>query len=543
MKIEDEKNMKKEKEENDYKTNNYIPYHFLERLVDIGEIKENIKELKIQDDKTLNDNLEKFDFLPLYYNLCIRNITNLQNFVEKTKDIIEKKILKINKNEKFNLTLFDDIRKMIDNEITKEDLKFYSKYIPLKYFYIEKNDTKLILRTHFPLVKDVWNIIIMNNTVDLFDGEIKYDGNVIGSLMELNLIINIKNKKIPLDIDNFVKVDTIYDFEKIIEKDTDHYKNKNIFITQNNPNGPYYDMAYIKGKDINFPKLIFIQVKKSFTENKITKEEMKMYFEEKKKNFNKLFKFTPEIKDTKLVYITLINNQIKQAILDHNFYKKHPDKKVSDLGTGINSIVYHVNRLDNFCKGDGILLYYYEPKKHLFYLKNDNEFNISELDLLKEIKTELHFDFDVDFLKVDCANNQNIVPSINLKYHNYLKNKRKRPLDCEINGLDFDIVFKFAEIYFKNVKITNYICLNNSLANCRYYDLSKNEAIICVKKNEDNKYEVSSFICNESFIKVEKDNLKLLLNNGLDRNNDFLVGIRFDSINDTLKTLLGPKSK
>ena len=43
----------------------------------------------------------------------------------------------------------------------------------------------------------------MKQTVNLFDGEIRYDGNVIGSLMELNLIINIKNKNIPLDIDSF----------------------------------------------------------------------------------------------------------------------------------------------------------------------------------------------------------------------------------------------------------------------------------------------------------------------------------------------------
>ena len=54
----------------------------------------------------------------------------------------------------------------------------------------------------------------MKETVNIFDEEIQFDGDLIGSLMELNLMINIKNKLIQLDIDSFVKVDEIYKFEK-----------------------------------------------------------------------------------------------------------------------------------------------------------------------------------------------------------------------------------------------------------------------------------------------------------------------------------------
>ena len=88
----------------------------------------------------------------------------------------------------------------------------------------------------------------MKQTVNLFDGEIRYDGNVIGSLMELNLIINIKNKNIPLDIDSFCKVDEITEFKELIEKDTKDFGDKNIFITQNKQNGAYFDLAYFNGK-------------------------------------------------------------------------------------------------------------------------------------------------------------------------------------------------------------------------------------------------------------------------------------------------------
>ena len=156
----------------------------------------------------------------------------------------------------------DEIRKMINNETTKEKLKSYSQYIPFKYFYIEKINKKFYLRIHFPLVKEIWNNIIMKGTVELFDGEITYNGNVIGSLLELNLIINIKDKKIALDIDSFCEVDTISEFGNLIEKDTDNFSNKNIFITQKNQNGPHFDIAYLHGKNTDSPKLAFIQVKK-----------------------------------------------------------------------------------------------------------------------------------------------------------------------------------------------------------------------------------------------------------------------------------------
>jgi len=125
----------------------------------------------------------------------------------------------------------------------------------------------------------------MKQTVNLFDGEIKYDGNVIGSLLELNLITNIKDGKIPLNIDKFCKVDMICEFGKFIENDDNNFNGKDIFITQNNQNAAYFDIAYLKGKNINSPKLVYIQVKKSLSSNKINIQEAKQIFEKKKKIF------------------------------------------------------------------------------------------------------------------------------------------------------------------------------------------------------------------------------------------------------------------
>ena len=292
----------KEKENNDIKKDkdkidNYIPYNFVSRLVSVEKIKENIIEINLENKEDIYSYLELFNFLPLYYSLCKQNIHNLNGFVEESRIKIKNKILEFNKGEKYNIKYFDDIRKMIDSEITKDELNYYSKYIPFKYFYIEQNEIKLILRTHFPLVKEVWEQIIMNETVNLISGNLKYDGNVIGSILELNIISNIKNKTISLDIDCFIKVDSIYDFGNIIEKDTDEFKNKNIFITQQNQNAPYFDIAYIKGKNIDAPILTFIQVKKGMTSNKIDKSQMYERFEERKNYFFKLFNFIPQKED------------------------------------------------------------------------------------------------------------------------------------------------------------------------------------------------------------------------------------------------------
>ena len=121
---------------------------------------------------------------------------------------------------------------MIDNEIPLFSLSHYSNWIPFKYFYIEENLKKLYLRCHFPLIKEIWIDLIMKKTINLFHGDLKYDSNVIGSLLELNLVQKIKRKELGLDVDNFVEINSIYNMEQIIEAENEIFKNKNILITQ-----------------------------------------------------------------------------------------------------------------------------------------------------------------------------------------------------------------------------------------------------------------------------------------------------------------------
>ena len=530
------------KEENKNNINNYyIPYYFIAKLIDTCDIQKFVDKFEKKDNNKFIDTLNLFNSLPLYFDLCRQYIENLDKFILNTTERIENKILKFFGGE-INLKFMDEIRKMIDNEITIEDLNFYSKYIPFKYFYIEKNNETLILKTHFPLVNKVWNTIIMKNTVDLFDGEIEYyNGSVIGSLMELNLITNIKSRKIQLDIDSFITVDTINDFKIIVEKDTDKFENKNIFITQKNSNGQNFDIAYIKGKNEKFPKITYIQVKKCYSSNRIDKEKMKNIFEKKKENFKKLLNFIPS--EANLIYITLINNKIKNAINIHDDYKKDKLRKVSNLNYEVNSIVYSFNQLRNFCFEYGIQLYYYEPKTHLFYINEDNNFVNVKLDLLRVYDNKFNLIFNHNHIINEFNKNKDICNIINENYNEFLNKKRNnKKFLYKINEFNFGIVFDFAKNYFNNIKIENFVDLQNTHLECEYYNLTKQKAILCIKKINKNEYNIDSFVYNNIFIKVNDNNLIIeKSDNSLDRGNDILVIINFDSINYNLKALLNNK--
>lgn len=256
-----------------------------------------------------------------------------------------------------------------------------------------------------------------------------------------------------------------------------------------------------------------------------------------------MFKFIPKNEDINLIYISLINNQIKQAIFSHDNYKKDKSKKVSYLGSNINSVVYSFNQLYNFCIQYNIEVFYYEPKKHLFYKKNQNNFETSELNLSNENQKQLNYTFDFTYLiagfkhKFKKEDNKNIKE----KYQQFLKKKRRDPLfSYVVDEFDFGILFEFANDYFNNVEIEHYIDLSKIHPDIDYHNLSKNQAIISLILKE-NKYEISSLIYNNYLIVCEGDNLKFMGKAFLNRNNDFLVAIHFDSICEPLKNLLKGK--
>lgn len=554
-------NLKDEKTREENKKNKYIPYNFTAKLIDDIQIKNVIKYKnnnnnrndKNKDNITNQDNIGKenennikfekllklFNYLPLYYNLCVQFKDNLDNFKKETKERIEKKIIKFNEKMKVDLINLDEIRKMIDNEVSELRLKSFFKYIPFKYFYIERKNGKLFLRTHFPLIKDILINIIMKQTVNLFDGEIKYDGNVIGSLLELNLIINVKDKTIPLDIDSYCKVDEINEFRELIENDTKEFNDKNIFITQIRQNGAHFDLAYFQGKNTNCKKLVYIQVKKSLSKNKVNREQTKEIFREKSQNFLQLFKIKPD--EFNLVYITLVNEKIKESVNIHGIYKKDKNKKISDLGNETNSIVYSINLLETFCNENSIQLFYYEPKTHQFYIKEKNEFKQTKLDLLKENNSELYVGFKTDYLMEQLENSINESENINKQYKIFLNKKTKKKPEkftYKVGDFDFNILFDFTKDYFVNTYIIKYVDLRKVHLDMVIANQSSKQAIVCIKLKNQKEYIIDSFIYKKCNFKIENNIIKKYNNIQSDRDNDFIIIIGFDSILDNLKDLL-----
>lgn len=203
-------------------------------------------------------------------------------------------------------------------------------------------------------------------------------------------------------------------------------------------------------------------------------------------------------------------------------------------------MVYSINSLDNFCNSNYIQLFYYEPNTHTFYIKENNDFKETILDLNKPNESDIPFIFDFSYLKQDFKENQKKCTDINMKYNSFLAKKRKKneKFSYKINKFDFETVFDFTKDYFNNTYIIGYIDLNKNHPDIHYYNrLSTKQAVIFLKLTSLNKYKVDSLIYNNNLFKQENNELKLINNIKIDRNNDFMVIIGFDSILSSLTSL------
>ena len=276
--------------------------------------------------------------------------------------------------------------------------------------------------------------------------------------------------------------------------------------------------------------------KKSF---KLGEEEYLIYYPIPEKKISVIAKDGKEYKST-IYFIDDIKNinEIKKVIKSHNNYKRDKSKRVSSLGSKINSKYYSFNQLYNFCIQNNIQIYYYDLKEYKFYIKNDDDFTPSELDLSNKNQMILDYTYDIGSLKTQLRVNMNNCDEINKHYKMFLKNKRKKPFSYEIDKFNFSIIIDFANKYFKNVTIFHYIDLRKVHLNMKYQNLANNQAIICLKINHRNLYEVDSFIYKDHLIVCKGEYLEVKPKAVLDKDNDFLVAINFDSITDSLKLLL-----
>lgn len=313
-----------------------------------------------------------FNYLPLYYSLLLKNIDNIEEFLETTKDWINNKIqkfLKLNETED-NIIQMNEVRIKIDEPINKEFFIKYCDYIPFKFFFIDEDNSNFILKCHFPLIKEIWIENIYAKSLKFFDGEIKYTGSVIGSILELNFINACKTDTFHLDIDCMVEMDSLNEMNIITKKTTNNLQNKNILITQKNENAKFFDVGFLKAKGTTNPKMAYIQIKKSSSNNKVNKNDTYKVFEKNKEKFIKFFGVKPE--SCYLIYITLINKVLKEKLTifcEKNV--KADNKAISNLNKEIIEMIQSINILDTSCKNNGIVLYYFNPNEKMFYTRKD----------------------------------------------------------------------------------------------------------------------------------------------------------------------------
>ena len=432
----------------------------------------------------LNPYFELFDFLPLYYSLIINNKKELNEFMTKTKNWIYKKIIKFfneNNNEN-NIIQLNEIRIKIDEEIDKKFFEKYQDLIPFKYFYIDNIEIngfyKNILKCHFPLIKEIWNEILYSKTIKLFDGEINYTGKVLGTFLELNFINQCKNNNFSLDIDCIVEIDRIYNPRKIIKKNVDDFLNKNILLVQKNENAPYFDLGYIRGKNLNNPQLSYIQIKKNSTNNKVDKNMTYSIFENDREKFFNLFGI--KLYSCYLVYITLLNKTIKQNILNFKNMKLK-DNKSNKLNKDIINMVKSINILNKFCIDNNIILYYFEPNEKMFYIRNEDNFYEKDLNLfdknsivLKNIKIKTNF--------------------LNKKKERELKNNELELEKSKSNFLFLQIVNNFIKINLEKGKIKTFIFLEKEDESTINYEILHNIIILCLIKDKNKTFSIKSII-------------------------------------------------
>ena len=436
-------------------------------------------------------------------------------------------------NKEDNVIQMNDVRIKIDEEIDKNFFEDYNDIIPFKYFYIKKeyvNDIpKAYLKFHFPLIKEVWNEIIYSKTIKLFDGEIQYTGSIIGSLLELNFINQCQEKedKFLLDIDCFVELDTLYYMNTITKSSTKDYQNKNILIIQKNENAPSFDVGFLYSKNTKEPSMTYIQIKKSSTDNKVDKSKTYYIFEKNKKRFEKLFNIKP--KSCFLIYITLLNQSIKNNI--NLFEKIRNSKAKNNMDNKTIDYIKRINTLDEFCRNNDILLYYFYPNESKFFIRKGTDFFDSKLNLFEsnsKITKQISIKITLLSKKKEREFNENEIKAeeFNEKYkENKITVKNNQSQDFAV------LVYNFIKNYCENAKIKTFLSLEKAFENTINYDKQENIILLGLIKNlKNNIYSIKSVIY-EDYI-FEYSNLlnkKFIDSFELDvKEYDLLVWIQFE---------------
>ena len=290
--------------------NDYFYIQSLFKLTDIKGLIDIIPEPK----KNMLE--EYFSNIPSYFYILYESDADINTTKEEIKKIITQDIQKfyeINSLTRENLCFIinnylkigDNLNKekKDDTEIIEEKIiKTFIEILPIKYFTFDIQDGAIVkIYFYFKLAKICFLEFIYKQFYEFIQQPmIDIPERTIGDLLEIIVIENLKDNSFE-NIEQIVKVDSIWEMNTVQEFDKSKVKENNILIIQADDSGKKVDFGFLlKGET-----LVLVQCKKALSGK--PKEYIKISdISKRKKNLYDNFSshFCCNIKKIKLLYLT-----------------------------------------------------------------------------------------------------------------------------------------------------------------------------------------------------------------------------------------------
>ena len=348
--------------------NDYIYIQSLFKLTDIKGLIDILPESK----KTILE--EYFSNIPSYFYIIYDSGTeDINQTISKIKKIITEDIenfYKINSLTRENLCFIiknfpkigDTLSKKKEGEteiIEPDIIERFIKILPIKYFTFDIKDGAIVkIYFYFKLAKICFLEFIFKQIYEYFEQpKIDIPERTIGDILEIIVIENLKNNSSE-NIEQIVKVDSIWEMKTVEGLDKSKVKENNILIIQTNEFGKKVDFGLLfKGET-----LVLIQCKKALSEKPKDYIKISDIFNNKKYLYETIQnKLGCDIKKIKLLYLTGIYFIDKEKTKFHSWSK--------------NDTSY--NALEEITCEDNIPLIFFDVQEKQFMIKKNINDNIN----------------------------------------------------------------------------------------------------------------------------------------------------------------------
>ena len=291
--------------------NDYIYIQALFKLSDIKGLIDILPDSK----KTLLD--EYFSNIPSYFYIIYDSGNEDNNqIINKIKNIITEDIenfYKINTLTRENLCFIiknylkigDNLNKEKKDETEIIDPNIIERFIeilPIKYFTFDIKDESIVkIYFYFKLAKICFLEFIFKQLYEYFEQpKIEIPERTIGDILEIIVIENLKNNSFE-NIEQIVKVDSLWEIKTIQGLDKNKVNKNNILIIQTNDKGKKVDFGLL----LEGETLVLIQCKKTLSEKPKDYIKISDIFNRRKYLYDSLEQyFGCKIKKIKLLYLT-----------------------------------------------------------------------------------------------------------------------------------------------------------------------------------------------------------------------------------------------